>query len=195
MASNPLTACLRQSLGDGTARRGQQPDEIVRIQFASFELRGTRLGFSDPWQLFDAVPIFCPSGHYALEAECFRYGSDTRVARVIATLAGRQGERGSLYGAYGVDVGSACVFDYDAIEGYADSAADAFQQWVDDNIPDRMTDPSGAIPCDPARTTVEYFPSGFGDGTYPAYELRDDYEIVGAETVFLEPGAPYAFGD
>lgn len=195
MATNPLTAYLGQSFGGATQRRAQAPDEIVRISFATFELRGTRLGFSDPWGILDAVPVVCPSGRYGLEAECFRYGSDARIARVMATLAGRQGERGSLYGEFGVDVASACIFDYDAIEGYADSAGDAFEQWVEDNIPGRMTDPSGTIACVPAKTSVEYFASGFGDGTYPVYELRDDYEIVGAETVFLEPGEPYAFGE
>jgi hypothetical protein len=195
MATNPLNAYLSRSFGRATQKRGQSPDEMVRISFANFELRGTRLGFSDPWGILDAVPIICPSGRYLLEAECFRYGSDARIARVAATLAGRQGERGSLHGAFGVDVGNACIFDYDAIEGYADSAGGAFGKWVEDNINEHLRAQSGMIACVPAKTFVEYFSSGFGDGTYPVYELRDDYEIVGAETVFLEPGTPYAFGD
>lgn len=194
MASNPLTAYLTQSFGGARQKRGQSPDEVVRISFAKFELRGTRLGFSDPWGILDAVPVVCPSGQYGLEAECFRYGSDARIARVIATLAGRRGERGSLYGAFGVDVGNACIFDYDAIEGYADSAGDAFEAWVQGYV-DGTWNRSGTIACAPAKTSVAYFSSGFGDGTYQVYELRDDYEIVGAETVFLEPGTPYPFGE
>ena len=145
--------------------------------------------------LLDAVPVVSPSGLYVLEAECFRYGGDCRIARVTATCARRRGERGSLYGAFGVDVACACIFDYDAIEGYADSDEDDFVQWVDHFIIGMTGAVCGSIACPPARTTVEYFASGFGDGTYAVYELRDDYEVVGVEVVFLEDDASYPFGE
>lgn len=194
MSDHPLIAYQRKHAGDPSPKRGQRPDDVVLILFADFELRGTRLGFSEPWAILDAVPVFCPSGSYVLVAECLRYGNDCRIARVTATRARRTGVRGALYGAIDVDVGNACVFDYDAIEGYADSDENAFENWIDANIVGKTTPFAGSVACDSAKTTIEFVTSGFGDGTYSVYELRDDYDIVGAEVVFLDTDEPYPFG-
>ncbi len=42
-------------------------------------------------------------------------------------------------------------------------------------------------------TTMLIVESGFGDGTFPVYELRRGSERVGIETVFINPGEPYPF--
>ncbi len=195
MPTNPLNDYLSNRDNGPAPKRGQSPSEIICIPFATFELRGTRLGFSDPWQILEAVPVECLPGSYALEAECFRYGTDGRVARVLAMRSGRRGERGALYGEFGVDVGNACIFDHDAIEGYVDSDEDGFDRWGQEYIVDAAPSFSGSIPCTPAKSTIVYFASGFGDGTYSVYELRDDDGIVGAEVVFLNELEPYPFGE
>ena len=195
MSANPLHEFLSERPSGPASRRGQLPSASITIPFATFELRGTRLGFSDPWQILDAVAVVCPPGQYALEAECYCYGTDRRVARVLATASGRHGERGPLCGEFGVDVGNACILDYDAIEGFADADAQAFDEWGQRNIVDGARALSGSIPCTTARSTVVYFASGFGDGTYAVYERRDDYEIIGAEAVFLTGEETYPFGE
>ncbi len=195
MSTNPLNEFLSERSAGPASKRGQLPSASITIPFAEFELRGTRLGFSDPWQLMDAVAVICPSGQYALEAECYCYGDDKRVARVMATVSGRHGERGALYGEFGVDVGNACIFDYDAIEGFADADAEAFDEWGRHHIVDGARSLSGSIPCATAKSTLVYFASGFGDGTYSVYERRDDYEVIGAEVVFLTGEETYPFGE
>jgi len=194
MSSNPLSEYLRGFAYKSPPRRGQRPIETLRIPFETFDLRGTRLGFGDTWMFFDGVAIDCAPGTYALEAECYCYGSDARVARVFATLAGRHGTRGALCGSFGVDVASACIVDYDAIEGYADHDEVAFDRWMQQQVVEAAPSWSGSIACPAAKTSLVFFDSGFGDGHYSVYEQRDGHGLVGAEVVFLTADAPYPFG-
>lgn len=195
MSSNPLNDYLSGFAFKPLPKRGQRPVETRRIPFETLELRGTRLGFGDTWMFLDGVAVACSSGSYALEAECYCYGSDARVARVSAIRTGRHGKRGALCGSFGVDVGSACIVDYDALEGYADHNAEAYDQWLRQQVIDAEPVQSGSAICAAARTSMVFFACGFGDGYYSVYERRDGHELVGAEVVFLADDAPYPFGE
>jgi len=195
MRTNPLDEYLRGIYpGPQRPQYGQRPVETVKIPFERLELRGTRLGFGDTWMFWDGVTVDCAAGTYALEAECYCYGGDARVARVFATRAGRRGTRGAFCGSFGVDAGSACIIDYDAIEGYADHDQEAFNRWMEHQVIGIEPSRSGSILCAPAKTSMVVLDSGFGDGTYAVYEQRDGHELVGAEVVFLTEGAPYPCG-
>lgn len=192
--TNPLGDYLRRYTFLPPPSHGQQPAETLVIPFGTFDLKGTRLGFCDTWMVPEGVAVTCEPGRYALEALCLCYGTDARVARVSARRAGEHGQRGPSCGTFGVDVGSACIFDFDVMEHFADRAPAAVDRWGQKHIVDDPPHFSGTVACRPARTSIVFFDSGFGDGIYTVYELRGDQGIVGAEAVFLEPDHPYPFG-
>lgn len=194
MSTNPLNAFLTAASDAPPPTHGQRPTEIVRIPFATFELLGTRLGFGDTWQTSEEVAVYCEPGTYQLEAVCYGYGSDRRVAAVRATRTAGTVTRGPLRGEFDVDVGSACLYDSDVIDGYTDHASAEFDRWVQEAIIDAALPLSGTVTCAAARTSLVHFDCGFGDGSYPVFELRDGEEVVGAEAVFIAEDQPYPFG-
>lgn len=51
----------------------------------------------------------------------------------------------------------------------------------------------GVITYQPDGVRAVWAMSGFGDGTYPIFELRQGDRCVGAEIEFIAPNAPYPF--
>lgn len=131
-----------------------------------------------------------PAGEYKYEAnidDCGDWGK--RVTSIRIQRKDWKGHRTTkLVGYIGVDAGLAGFFDnkpdYNRISPEHD-------EWVDDVCADFLFKQSGQVyeaHCDNAmRCEGVFTESGYGDGSYPVYEIRSDYTgvIVGYKIKFI----------
>jgi hypothetical protein len=184
---------LTRRTGNRTVAKGDRPQVSDLVRFGSFALKGTRLGCGDPSQLPLGVYVDCAPGTYELEAECFVYAGDARLARASVMRADSRGARGRHLGRVGVDLAMACFFDADRLDDFANGQPDEYDEWIEDQVVMCDWVESGTLDCRPAKTKIPYFEVGFGDGEYDVFELRDAEVTVGLELVCLEADAPYPF--
>jgi hypothetical protein len=112
---------------------------------------------------------------------------------VLATLPEVTPKRGNCRGTFGVDVASAAICDGDVLDQFALNNSDEWEKWSESFIhrPFEEVGLLGTFACDPAATDIFYCSTGFGDGSYPVYELLEAGKVVGAEVVFLLPTQSY----
>lgn len=173
---------------------GAPPLEWRQFKVADLPIRGACLGFCDAWATpNDAVTVDVPAGTYEVHVEAFSYGTDGRIARLMAFLPGVTPIRGKAVGEFGVDVATAAVFDVEVLERFMDSDEAAWEGWIDGYTMREYDelDRAGLYPCADAGTAMVYCSTGFGDGSYQVFELVRDGLVVGAEAVFLQPEQGY----
>ena len=174
--------------------QGSAPTQVVWTSVGELEVKGHRIYAGDSWAIAaESISFAVPPGRYVITAECFAYGADARVARVRGLLPGREHTTAKLEGEFGVDVGSAGVIDADSLDRWADANEEDFESWSQEYMDTRVEDQSmaGFFPCPEARVAMLHCSTGFGDGVYQAFTLRDGGETVGFELVFLKPGQGY----
>ena len=191
MTENKLREFLDSSRSQPRPTTGQTPIDRVTIQFGSVIVNTDTLGICDVSQVPSGIVIECPSGEYELEAECYVYGNDARVARVTAKLTGTQPAPGALLGTFGVDMAMAAVFDNDALMAFVEDRPKEYASWINNDVMMYEWESAGTLVCEPVGVEIPYFEVGFGDGRYRAYALEGDDQIVGIEAVFLDENAPY----
>jgi hypothetical protein len=179
---------------DPQPAHGSPPTAVVWAHVGELEVRGFRVYVGDSWAIVaDGVQVNVLPGIYRLDAECFAYGQDGRVARLRGILSGRVPTSRRPAGHFSVDVASAGVIDADSIEAWACDDPEAFEAWgeafVDSRIDDH--DIAGFFFCPGARVSMVHISTGFGDGTYAIHQLMDGGDVVGFELEFLKPGQGY----
>jgi hypothetical protein len=162
-------------------------EESDWIKFAQLSIVSGKLAVSDPMFFRDLPPpptFDMPCSVYEVAAKIMTYPDDRRVSRLRAALDERA-TMGSPLARVGVDFAQVGVFDPVVLDSAAEkmdnsegedmlTALDAITEY---GVVHLGKDPVATMP-----TVV----SGFGDGSYPIYELvRDEGRRAGVEVIFI----------
>lgn len=183
--NTPLLQYLKNRNEEDIPAKGALPDKREWVDFAEFELKGNRLCVCDSWCPYDGVMVEMPPGQYQVQALCYTYGGEVRVAALRIARPGTKGERGEAVGEFGVDVGAVGITDIDLVETLDE---DGYQEWMESYSCASSYPPAGRHPCPEAGTEMLFSESGWGDGWYTAHALSQDGQTVGVEVVFIEEG-------
>ena len=176
------------------APSGQQTDWL---DFCQLVLKGNRVLCVDAQfapSAEDGLLVELSPGKYLVQAKCVNYGGDKRVSRlrllpkkIVATLGAQLGETWT-------DTAKTSVCDHKVFsEAWGDDDDTSYEK----TSPAFETDkPFGKATLDKASDAVlPFVDSGFGDGTFPVFELLADGKRVGFEIEFIAEGKPYPFGE
>lgn len=135
-----------------------------------------------------------PKGCFALSYQTIAFGSDERTAAARLTLS-HEGplRRGHVIGETWTDTGKIGICD--AVSYPREFARlDVGNRWAEFMVSAEQAAGPGAVRLDPERSiNMYFFPSGFGDGTYPVYSLFLDGRLIGLEIEFISEGATSPF--
>jgi hypothetical protein len=188
--SEELARYFAQFVDQPRPEPGSPPLATSQFKLGELDVTGSRLIFSDSCCApMDGVPVLVPPGRYELLVDCISYGGASCIARLIVQLPGSLPERGDLLGRFAVDAASAGVCDGDVLKGFAVSNEAAHHGWLEALGRQQADCPqlAGFFAFPDASTTLFHVRSGFGDGLYPVYVLRENGSVVGAEAVFVSP--------
>jgi hypothetical protein len=174
---------------------GQPGTESDWQEFCEFELHSGKLFLGDS---LAAPELECgtvypmPPGRYRVEARVMTYGDDQRVSRLRAWLADRTPSLGEEVGEAWCDVAQIGFCDNERWPPAYNADPDAAWEKVEDQF--FGVNLCAVVVLDEATDAVMVTAqSGFGDGTYPVYELADGGERVGFEVEFIKADEPYPF--
>ncbi len=173
---------------------GQQTDWL---DFCEFVLKGNKVLCVDAQfapSAEDGLLVDLSPGKYLLQAKCVDYGGDKRVARlrllpkkIVASLGAQLGETWT-------DTAKTGVCDYDVFSKAWGTDDDASYEKISPAF--ETEKPFGKATLDKASSAIlPFLDSGFGDGTFPVFELVADGKRVGLEIQFIAEGTPYPFGE
>lgn len=138
----------------------------------------------------------CSSGCYMVSVKLMEYGCDRRVSRIRLCLPKSQPDLGRKTGEIGVDCATIGIWDAPFASDYHRNKEACLKKIA---IAGRkLCLPWKRRLCVNARLTagggsMVIAETGFGDGTYPIYELRHVGKRVGLEIVFIKPEQRYPF--
>lgn len=120
------------------------------------------------------------TGTYDLLLRVMTDSNERRISRLRFVKKGRAVRLGEVIGEVSVDGGAVSVFDVDPIVG---CDPEVLQELEDRII---LTDLKGLLRCFTfGPTTIAMIRSGYGDGSYPVFALRDGGDLVGVEVEFV----------
>jgi hypothetical protein len=168
-----------------TKREKIAGDTRIESQWFSvgpFPLVGERLEICDCLSMphEDTEGFRLGSGTYHLLVKVITDAVEKRISRLRIIAQGRQPTLAESIGHVSVDGGAVSLFDVDPIVGCDPE--------VLMDLEDRIT---GVVMKGPTKffsfgpTRVAMVQSGYGDGTYPVYALRQGGDLVGLEVEFL----------
>lgn len=152
-----------------------------------------KLGLVDPqtFEVDDGVLVKVPPGQYRVFAQGIDFAGHRRVAAMRVQLEGTSPKRaGDEVGEVPVDLGMFVAVDVGDFDKRFDLAwADELSEMV------LRLDVDGAKVMD-LKIQRQKFPlaiaaSGFGDGGYPAFRLKEGRKTVGAEVEFIADGTVF----
>jgi hypothetical protein len=167
-------------------------ESLGQIQLNSGKLLIEDAAFSP--SLEDGLIVELAPGTYDVERKLVVYGNDARNAGLRVFPRGQTTSRGAQIGETWTDTGELGVSDFDrarsTLEALGDDAFyDQYSKILDQADPGTG---SGIVRHENAPLLF-FVSSGFGDGTYPVYELVSQDTRSGVEIEFIEPGTPYPF--
>lgn len=134
----------------------------------------------------DGCMLQVPDGAYSVEAKGMDFNGHRRVARLraFATTATSPALAEQI-GSVSTDCTNIAICDVLAIEQFASGRESDFFEVIDTAT---GAEP-GIIPLSLDGDTFDMaiVPSGFGDGTYSVFTLRENQAIAGIEVEFLKP--------
>lgn len=143
-----------------------------------------------------AVPVRLEPGDYEVWVQEFVYEDDhefeNRHALLRVLKPGTNPQRGEKIDNSWADTGTQGVCDFEQMlklqeEVGEDDYIDAFEEaWSEEFILQPKADTAALL-------FVVH--SGFGDGTFPVFELVQDVQLVGVEVELIAPGTPHPFWD
>jgi len=182
----------RKTVGHEATEQGTTTEWM---DFCHLDLQGPEFLIADASFLpseEDGLLVKAPQGRYLLQVKAMEYGDDTRPSRLRAALLGTTPQLGAKLGETWTDTATTGICDlrrFSAAWGDDDEASLAK---VEEAI--SAAEIFGIATIDAAAGAVAPFlQSGFGDGTFPVYELVEGDRRVGFEIEFIEDGAPYPF--
>jgi hypothetical protein len=182
----------------GKSTAGMKGKESEWLDLASFDLKGKRFLISDAGYMGseeDGVSVAAKPGKYQVQVKMIDFGADRRISRLRASLAGVKEAELKKVGEAWADVGRIGFSDGDALlklgkKLESDELIDALNEALGENEEKFGTHRFGE-----GGPEMIYVDSGFGDGTFPVYQLKTKGANVGFEVEFIEPSAKYPFGD
>lgn len=187
---SPLLAYLNSHQDHTIPEEGALPGKQEWVNFSEFDLKGTRLCFSDSWCPFDGVAIPLTSGTYSIKALCVTYGFFIIVAALRAELKGANGSLGNCIDEFSVDAGAVGITDIDQIELMSE---ESYLGWIEAYSYAEAKPAAGTHSYPEANTEMLFTECGWGDGGYSVFEIVQDNKVVGAEVRFIEENEPYPF--
>lgn len=182
----------RKTVGHEATEQGTTTEWM---DFCHLDLQGPEFLIADASFLpseEDGLLVKAPQGRYLLQVKAMEYGDDTRPSRLRAALLGTTPHLGAKLGETWTDTATTGICDlrrFSAAWGEDDESSLAK---VEEAI--SAAENFGIVTIGAAAGAVAPFlQSGFGDGTFPVYELVEGDRRVGFEIEFIEDGAPYPF--
>ena len=129
-------------------------------------------------------------GTYTVEAAAMDYGGDRRIARLRVRQKSVAGKLGKKLGETWTDTACTSVCDFKAFKKDWDSAGGAAEDKLLEAGLDNL-EGCGVFRLSKKGVPVVYATSGFGDGSFPVFELRHESGRVGFEIEFIAADTPY----
>jgi len=139
-----------------------------------------------------AVTVDLQAGIYEVSRRRVAYGDDVRVGGFRAVLLGTEWNKGDQIGESWSDTATQGFCDIVAFTDAMpeDHESDYFEVFEDMLV----TDDWSVVDLDPKKhARLFVVGSGFGDGSFPVFELLSDGNRVGVEVETIAPGTPYPF--
>jgi hypothetical protein len=175
-----------------TPAAGTRPEEVVWKRVGRIEIGGSRLYIGDSWAIAsESIEVPIAPGVYDIDAQCFSYGTDGRVAVLRGRLQGSNPEGSREAGEFGVDAASAGFIDADALDRWTRADQAAYEAWQESFSEAGVAEVAGFFACEAIGSAMVHSSTGFGDGVYRVATLLEGDRPVGFEARFLEDGQGY----
>ena len=140
----------------------------------------SRLSISDTSYFYDEpVIVSLPKARYRVTVRLISPEGDQHVAAVRLVSSDEEVSRGKRVGSVLVDFGQVGFCDRDAVEKAFEAIADDEMSLYYDQLDTTTVSGQAVLP---GAVKIAYVRPGFGDGTYPVYELlRPDGTVIGVE--------------
>jgi hypothetical protein len=169
------------------------------LPFHPLNLKGNALQFVEVRVLglrghkeHECVEIPASPGVYAIECRGVQFGSDTRIAGLRAYPAGLDPKRGKKLKEIPVDLGGIAVVDIVAVHASMQQDAGRYEAWLEQLLYDSDEESLASIAkWNPTKTEIPYVDGGFGDGSYPVFQLMASGKVIGLEVEFIKRSDKY----
>ena len=139
----------------------------------------------------DGLIVKLPPKLYSIEAKGVSYEGDRRIAGLRVIQKGVSGTRGKKIGKTWVDTGLTSVCEFERFSREWKALGKDAEEKLEEEY-GKGAD-CGVFRLSKKGSPVLYASSGFGDGTFPVFELRDGTKRVGFEVEFITANQPYPF--
>lgn len=191
---------LKQFLAEAKIR--QPKKGMVGVQtgwmpLAEFTLKGGKFLVCDfnfiPSEP-DGVIIRAKPGEYTIEAKAIDFDGDRRISRLRIFQRDKQPILGKKIGETWTDTAMTGVCDLDNFtkEWSALEPGKAEEKLQEEY---EKGDDCGVFRLQTTGTKIPFVSSGFGDGRFPVFKLRDRKVPVGFEIEFIAEAEPFPFGE
>lgn len=178
-------------------KRGEFSDWLP---FHTLQLKGDALQFVEVRVLglrgegeYECVEVPVKPGAFAVECRGVRFGPDVRIAGMRAYPVGAKVARGKHLKDLPVDLGGIAAVDIATVHASMQKDSEAHEEWLEEILYGDSEAAAQVVRWDPTKTDIPLVDGGFGDGSYPAYELREGKRVVGLEVEFIIEGQEYPF--
>ena len=161
------------------------------LPFLPMPVKGNGLFLTDmrPGPTEDGLKVELEPGNYRVEVQGFVRESDRRCARFRVYLEGSKPELGQQLGTVATDLATMGFYDPKCFQSLRKQGSEEFFAWGESAF-DASKSSHGVLVHDLKRSAIlPYVTSGFGDGTYPVYELTQQNRRVGFEVEFISESA------
>jgi hypothetical protein len=187
-----LADYMRQEFA-GNRQQGMVGSESEWLDLCSLDIPVGNIHVVDPQFVTDQSEgciISLRPGLYNMLVKTVVYGDDVRIARIQVVTGSDKLNLGGKIDETGTDSATVGVYDFKTLSPFSEESREAvknaFQSASSQNH--YIIEVGGASG---GRMAIVH--SGFGDGTFPVYELLTNSERAGFEVVFIPTGQPYPF--
>lgn len=172
---------------------GQLGQESEWLSVGTLDLPRGRLGLADLQFLpyaDDRMTVALEPSTYDLHVRVLEYGADVRISRLRLFRGSSPGVAGAELGETWADTGVVALCDVDRLEE-AEPLANEAAAWGE--FVEAVMEVELIAGADFEGVEVAVLMSGFGDGSFPVWELMDGGKKTGVEVEFIAQGKPYPF--
>ncbi|MEQ1824197.1 MAG: hypothetical protein ABL949_16945 [Fimbriimonadaceae bacterium] len=185
----------KDSDGNPRAKRSGGPGvELPWVPFGSLTIHSGKLFIGDGQMapLEPGVIVDLEPGTYEVARQKMDFDGDFRVATMRVVLPEVQFSRGPSLGESWADTATQAVCDHERYKAAYDELGEAaYWEKFDDEL---CTDDGDIVNLDPENGAVLFITSsGWGDGSFPVFELLHEGKRVGVEIEMIRPGTSCPF--
>jgi len=137
----------------------------------------------------DGLKVELEPGQYRVEFRGFVRGADRRCARLRAYREGSKPELGKSIGTVSTDLATLGFYDPKSFQPLKRRGSEQFFEWGESAF-DTSKSSHGVLIHNLKKSAIlPYVTSGFGDGTYPVFELTQQKRRIGFEVEFISEAA------